>query len=196
MFSQSPWSVVFIIACLCVPSLSGSARAESMSLLLAPRFAVAMDPAPDDAQVALLLGFEKPFPNFRLGIYGEGEFRVFGKDRIVSVTPTLRLQFQEMRYTWGSGFYVALPLSHNPIRESDWRTEARLGGGAGYSLGEYRGTEVKPESRWVPWIDAGYGLRFATRGSLTLGYQYRPLPHTSPHRAILVYSALIHLGAK
>jgi hypothetical protein len=193
MLTQSHRFVAFIIACLSIACQPGWARAESIGLLLAPRFAVAMDPAPDDAQVALLLGFEKPFPRFRLGVYGEGEFRVFGKDRIVPVTPTLRLQFQEMRYTWGSGFYVALPMSRNPVRTSGWRTEARLGGGAGYSMGEYRGTEVKPESRWVPWIDAGYGLRFGTGGSLTLVYQYRPLPHTSPHRATLILGGLVPL---
>ena len=180
------WVYILGLVALFAPTKSPAAN-----FIVAPRLAAAHD----DAQAGLLLGLEIPAAGFFWSVFGEFEMRVFGKDRLIPVSPTLRMQYQEVRQTLGMGGQIGIPLNRSALSGGEWG-EIRLGGGAGFTFGDFRGTQVRPESRWVPWMDVGYGFRFQKGGMWVVGYQFRPLPHASPHRITLTGYGLLPLGAR
>jgi hypothetical protein len=153
------------------------AHAQDAAFHLRPFSSLRFHVAATDAQAAFQFGDELPELGskvWRFGILGELETRVFGKDQLVPVSPTLRLQFQETRFQLGLGGYSLLHLGQSHA--------LRFGAGMGYTFGHYRGVKVAPLSQMATSYEVGYSLNFATPVILTLGYQYRDWPHTSPHR--------------
>jgi hypothetical protein len=142
-----------------------------------PFIAARINATVGDAQGAFQYGIEWvkiPAEAWSFGVLGEFETRLFGKDQLVPISAHLRHQYQEVRAQLGIGSYMAYQIS--PFNE------LRLGIGVGVNFGKYRGVSVAPPTQISPSIEVGYSLQFSTPIVLTLGYQYRDWPHTTPHR--------------
>jgi hypothetical protein len=178
----SVWRFLVLLTLLGAFEILAEPGATSSHPFVAARFNLAIS----DAQAAFQYGHEWTKPSseaWRFGVLGELETRVFGKDHLVPVSANLRYQYQETRTQLGMGGYLAWPLSQ--------ASEFRVGLGLGVNFGRYRGVQARPPTRISPSLDLGYSLNFAAPVVLTLGYQYREWPHSSPHRFGITFTTFI-----
>lgn|GEM_PF-2722422 len=99
-------------------------------------------------------------------------------------SPETAIQYREDRFSIGPGIGYQYPLLDG--------LGTRIVSGLSYSHGDYRGTLKSAESDWYPWVD--FGLMVGGKSLFQGGcyYQWRPLPHISPHRIALEIGFRFH----
>ena len=103
----------------------------------------------------------------QLGAFLSFSGRITPTKTLVEIGPNLFMQMEEERFLVSGGLDKILQL-HRSVA-------IYLDAGAGYTFGEYNGTEAKPEDGWTPLLAAGLSIRpFIGKGYLVfrLGYQY------------------------
>jgi len=103
----------------------------------------------------------------QLGAFFSFSGRITPQRTLVEIEPNLYMQREEERFLVSGGLNKILQLNRS--------VAIYLDAGAGYTFGEYNGTEAKPEDGWTPLLAAGVSIRpFIGKGYLVLrlGYQY------------------------
>lgn len=103
----------------------------------------------------------------QLGAFFSFSGRLTPQKTLVEIEPNFYMQREEERWLVSGGLDKILQL-HRSVA-------IYLEAGAGYTFGDYNGTEAKPEDGWTPYLASGFSIRpFIGKGILVLrlGYQY------------------------